>query len=206
MTQGEWPPRTEGAYRREASSRLDAEQLETFAQVQAIVLDCDGVLTNGELIYGPQGEALKAFQARDGLGLVMARIAGLKLALLTGRDSAIAARRAEELRFDAVKLGRFDKQRALTEIMQEFSLPAARILYMGDDLIDIPALDMVGLPVTVPEAPADVRARCRYVTDAAGGACAVREVTDLVLMSQGLLGDTLARLADAAWLPGEEKP
>jgi len=180
--------------------------LETFARVKAIVLDCDGVMTSGELIYGPQGEALKAFHARDGLGLVLARTAGIKLGLLTGRASAIAARRAAELRFDAVKLGRFDKRCALTEIMREFSLPAARILYMGDDLIDIPVLDLVGLPVTVPEAPADVRDRCRYVTDAAGGAGAVREVTDLVLMSQGLLGDTLARLAETAWSPGEEKP
>ena len=202
---GDWQPRPAGDYRREASRRLDDGQLDTFAQVRAIVLDCDGVLTSGELIYGPQGEAFKVFHVRDGLGLVMARIAGLKLALLTGRDSAIAARRAEELRFDAVKLGRFDKQRAMAEIMQDFSLPAAQVLYMGDDLIDIPALDLVGVPVTVPEAPADVRERCLYVTEAAGGVGAVREVTDLVLMSQGLLGDALARLAEAAWLPGEEK-
>ena len=146
---------------------------------------------------------------RDGLGLVLARTAGLELGLLTGRDSAIAARRVRELGFGAIKLGRFDKLRALDEIVSEFSQSPERILYMGDDLIDVPVLDRVGLPVTVPEAPADVRARCRYVTAAQGGAGAVREVTDLVLTSRGLLGESLARLAESAEsaaTPGEETP
>jgi len=209
MTRGPWPPSNAADERREATRRLGADLAAVFAEVGAVVLDCDGVLTGGELHYGPQGEALKTFHARDGLGLVLARTAGLQLGLLTGRDSAIAARRARELGFGAIKLGRFDKLRALDEIVSEFSLAPERILYMGDDLIDVPVLDRVGLPVTVPEAPADVRARCRHVTAVPGGAGAVREVTDLVLMSRGLLGETLARLAESAEsdaAPGEETP
>lgn len=204
MSASGWPPRTDAAYREEAHARLDAERFELFAGVQAIVLDCDGVLTDGRLVYGPGGEAFKTFHARDGLGLVMAREAGIKLALLTGRDSEVAARRVRELRFHSVKLGRFDKQRALREILHDCGVAPERTLYMGDDLIDLPALDLVGLPATVPEAPADVRARCRYVTAAPGGHGAVREITDLVLMSAGRFGDALTRIAETAWLPPEE--
>lgn len=199
-----WPPRDDAAYRAEVRARLDADQIALFAGVRAIVLDCDGILTDGSLIYGPDGEALKTFNARDGLGLVMARAGGVALALLTGRDSAVAGRRASELKFKSIKLGRFDKQRALDEILVECDVDPAHVLYMGDDLIDLPALDRVGLPVTVPEAPADVRARCRYVTTASGGHGAVREITDLVLMSAGRFGAALATIAEKAWLPGEE--
>jgi len=205
MRTPDWWHRDAADDRRDASRRLDDEQLAAFARVKALVLDCDGVLTGGELIYGPQGEALKTFHARDGLGLVLARTAGLKLVLITGRNSAIAARRAEELRFDVVKIGRFDKGQALDEVLSELSLTGVEVLYMGDDLIDLPALDAAAVAVTVPEAPATVRERCLYVTAAAGGAGAVRETTDLVLMSQGLLGTALAGLAAAAAAPGEER-
>ncbi len=203
MSGRDWSPRNEAAYASEAAQRLDADQLALFAGVRGIVLDCDGILTDGSLIYGPDGEALKTFNAQDGLGLVMARAGGVKLALLTGRDSAVAGRRAAELKFHAIKLGRFDKQRALLEILDECDLNPDQVLYMGDDLIDLPALTMVGLPVTVPEAPADVRAKCRYVTAASGGHGAVREITDLVLMSAGKFGDALTTIADKARLPSE---
>ncbi len=204
MSARTWPPRSDEAYREEARAVLGDALCDLFAGIEAVVLDCDGVLTDGSLVYGPEGEALKTFHARDGLGLVMARAAGVKLALLTGRDSATAARRVEELRFHAVKLARFDKQRALREILDECGADPARTLYMGDDLIDLPAMELAGLPVTVPEAPEDVRAASRYVTAAAGGHGAVREITDLVLKSGGRFGPALARIAEKAWLPPEE--
>ena len=159
------------------------------------------MLTTGAMIYGPDGEAFKDFHSHDGLGLVMARIAGLKLAVLTGRDSAIVARRCAELRFDVIKLGRFDKLAALAEILAETGCPAERTLYMGDDLIDLPALRAVGLAVGVPAAPAEVRRECALVTTAGGGCGAVREVTDLVLKASGRYGLALERLADKAWRP-----
>ena len=196
-----WPPQDVAAERREAAERLGPALAAKFAAVELLVFDADGVMTDGRLIYGPRGEATKAFHSHDGLGLVMARVAGLKRAVLTGRDSAIVARRAGELRFDAVKLGRFDKVAALEEILAETGCAAARTLYVGDDFIDVPALDRVAVPVTVPAAPAEVRARCLYVTAAAGGAGAVREVTDLVLKASGRFGLALGRLADAAWRP-----
>ena len=201
MSARPWPPRDDDAYREAAHARLDPGLAPLFAGVRALVLDCDGVMTDGSLLYGPDGEALKAFDVRDGLGLVLARAGGLKLALLTGRHSAVAERRVRELKFDALRLGRFDKQAALLEILAELDVPPEAVLYMGDDLIDIPALDLVGLPVTVPAACSDVRDRCRYVTEAPGGAGAVREVAELALQCQGRFGPALVPLAEKAWLP-----
>ena len=114
--------------------------LEKARQIRLVIFDVDGVLTDGRLIYGAEGEALKQFHAHDGLGLVMARVAGVKRAVLTGRNSGIVGRRCRELRFDAVKLGRFDKTAALAEILAETGCEAAETLYMGDDLIDLPAI------------------------------------------------------------------
>jgi len=199
-----WPPRSDDDDRRAAAAGLDEAARAAFARVRLLVMDCDGVLTDGRLHYDAHGETFKSFDARDGLGLVLARAGGLQLALLTGRDSPAAARRAADLRFHAVKLGRFDKQRALREILDELGVDAADALYMGDDLIDVPALDVVGAPVAVPAAPAVVRARCLYVTDAPGGAGAVREVCERVLGLQGRLGAALVKVSARAWLPDDE--
>jgi len=196
-----WPPKDEGAYRAEAEAAVGRELRDRFARVQLLVYDVDGVLTTGRLIYGPRGEALKEFHTLDGLGMVLARVAGLKQAILTGRNSAIAAQRATELRFAAVKIGRFDKFAALQEIFTETEVEPDRTLYMGDDLIDVPAMDIVALPVAVPAAPAEVRERALYVTQAPGGAGAVREVTDLVLKSAGLFALALQRVSEKAWRP-----
>ena len=149
-------------------------------------------------MYDASGEALKEFHSRDGLGLVLARVAGFKLAVLTGRQSEIVRCRAEELQFDAIKLGRFDKLAALAEINAEIDCESAACLYMGDDLVDLPALYEAGLAVTVPEAPVEVRQQCHYVTRTAGGQGAVREVIDLVLKSQRLYTVALERIASLA--------
>lgn len=204
-----WPPRDEAAYTAEALRGLDADLAARLGRVRALVFDCDGVLTDGRMYYGPEGEAFKAFHAHDGLGLVLARAGGLRLALLTGRRSRAAARRCEELRFDAMKLGRFDKQAALLEICRELEVAPEEVLYLGDDLIDIPALDLAGVPACVPEAPEDVRARCVWTTRTAGGAGAAREAAELVLKVQGRFAAALAKVGERAWLPrtaGREDP
>jgi 3-deoxy-D-manno-octulosonate 8-phosphate phosphatase (KDO 8-P phosphatase) len=196
-----WPPSSDDDYRQEAVVRVGGDLAERLAKVRLVVLDADGVLTSGHMIYGAQGEAYKQFHSRDGLGLVLARVAGLKLAVLTGRQSEIVARRCGELRFDVIKLGRFDKIEALGEILQETGCAAADTLYLGDDVIDLPAMFQVGVPVAVPDAPQEVRHHSLYVTQARGGEGAVREVIDLVLKSAGLYGPALERLRDKAWQP-----
>ena len=205
-----WPPNSESEYMAAAELRL-GEQLSTrMRQVTTLVFDCDGVLTDGRMYYGPDGEAFKAFHAHDGLGLVLARAGGLKLALLTGRHSASAERRCTELRFHSLKLGRFDKQRALLEICEELGCTGEQVLYLGDDLIDIPAMDLCGVPVCVPAAGDEVRNRCLLETKASGGFGAVREICELVLQIQGRYAEALTKVGEKAWLPktadnGEDK-
>ncbi len=196
-----WYPVIPDQERAKAIEAVGRDLAAVFANIELVVLDVDGVLTSGDLLYGARGETLKAFNAKDGLGLVLARTVGLKRAVLTGRRSDIVARRTGELHFDIVKMGRFDKAEALREILAESGSRAAQTLYMGDDLIDLAAMAQVGLAVTVPEAPAVVREACGYVTTAAGGRGAVREVMDLLLMSRGILGVALGRLGDPRWRP-----
>ncbi len=197
----QWPPMNDQQYRAQAVQVLGEELTDNFGKISLMVFDCDGVLTPGNLIYGPLGEAMKEFHSHDGLGLVMARIAGLKRAVLTGRDSEIVTRRCTELGFDSIKLGRFDKVAALLEILEETGCSAEETLYMGDDLIDLPAMHQVLVAVGVPGAPGEILEYCHYVTTTAGGCGAVREVTDLVLKSTGLYTTALVRLLDKAWHP-----
>lgn len=196
-----WPPRRDEDYRAEAVTALGEKLTAAFAQVKLLVFDCDGILTSGNLIYGPDGEALKEFHSHDGLGLVIARMAGLKRAVLTGRNSAIVERRCTELRFDSIKLGRFDKMAALQEIWAETGCDPEETLFMGDDLIDLPAMHAVAVPVTVPAAPPEVQDGAHFTTTAGGGQGAVREITDLVLKASGLYSVGLTRLMEKAWHP-----
>lgn len=182
--------------RQAATERVGQDLADRLASIELVVLDCDGVLTGGELYYGPYGEALKVFDARDGLGLILLRAAGVKRAVLTGRASTMVARRCRDLRFEAIKLARFDKEAALAEIWAETGRTAAQTLYMGDDLLDLPALVLAEVAVTVPGAPAVVRDRCHLVTRAEGGRGAVREVCDLLLLARGGLGRALDLLID----------
>jgi 3-deoxy-D-manno-octulosonate 8-phosphate phosphatase (KDO 8-P phosphatase) len=189
-----WPPRSDDDYRQEAVLLLGEQLADRMAQVRLMVFDADGVLTPGNLVYSSDGEALKEFHSHDGLGLVMGRLVGIKRAVLTGRNSLIVDRRCRELRFDSIKLGRFDKTSALQEILKETGCSAEETLYMGDDLIDLPAMYEVGISVAVPAAPLELRDYCDYVTNTNGGQGAVREVVDLVLKSAGLYGQALKGL------------
>jgi 3-deoxy-D-manno-octulosonate 8-phosphate phosphatase (KDO 8-P phosphatase) len=200
-----WPPRTDDDYRQEAVILLGEDLADRLAKVRLMVFDADGVLTPGNLIYSVEGEALKEFHSQDGFGLVMGRVAGIKRAVLTGRNSGIVGRRCRELRFDAIKLGRFDKVAALREILVETGCQAADTLFMGDDLIDLPAMYEVGLPVAVPSAPIEVKEASCYVTASEGGQGAVREVMDLVLKSAGLYGPALVQMGRKEAQPTPEE-
>jgi len=189
-----WPPRTDDDYRQEAVILLGEELADLLGRVRLMVFDADGVLTPGNLIFSTKGEALKEFHSHDGFGLVLGRLAGIKRAVLTGRNSRIVERRCRELRFDAIKLGRFDKVAALGEILAETGCRAEDTLYMGDDLIDLQAMYEVGCAVAVPSAPVELREYCDYVTESEGGNGAVREIMDLVLKSAGLFGQALGEL------------
>jgi 3-deoxy-D-manno-octulosonate 8-phosphate phosphatase (KDO 8-P phosphatase) len=168
------------------TSGFDPLLLERAAKVRALVLDVDGVLTDGRLYFDNQGNELKAFNTRDGLGIKALQRHGTLLALITGRRSEIVARRAANLGIEHVYQGRDDKLNAFNELLAETELEESRICYAGDDWVDIPVLDRVGLAVTVPDADAVVKSHAHWITPRPGGHGAVRDLCDLILAARGL--------------------
>lgn len=166
--------------------------LERASRVELVVFDVDGVLTDGGLYYGPAGEAYKRFDVRDGHGMVLARLVGLRLALLTGRSSEAVAVRARELGVHSVLQGQRDKRSGLRVLLEEHGLPSSACAYMGDDWNDLPALSEVGLPACPCDAAAEVRARAAVITRARGGQGAARELLELVLRATGRLEQAMS--------------
>lgn len=154
-------------------------------RIRLLALDVDGVLTDGRVIYGSDGSELKAFNIKDGLGLKLLQRGGIEVALITGRESRIVARRAAELGIEEVIQGREDKLVALRELCARRTLELAQCAYMGDDLPDLAAIQAAGLGLTVADAVAAVRAQADWCSTAAGGAGAVREACEWLLQLQG---------------------
>jgi len=168
------------------TSGYDPLLLERGAAVRALVLDVDGVLTDGRLYFDNQGNELKAFSTRDGLGMRAVQSQGTLLALITGRQSEIVARRAANLGIEHVYQGRNDKLDAFNELLAATGLEERQVCYAGDDWVDIPVLDRVGLAVTVPDADAVVKSHAHWITPRGGGHGAVRDICDLILAARGL--------------------
>ena len=161
--------------------------------IQLMIFDVDGILTDGRLYISEQGEAMKAFHVHDGHGLKMLQEYGIGVGILSSRSSAIVTRRAAELGIDLVLQGAADKGAAFARILQERRLAAGAVGFMGDDLVDLPVLTRCGFAATVPEAPVAVRTRAHYVSVAAGGCGAAREVCEFILRAQGRLEDAVSR-------------
>jgi 3-deoxy-D-manno-octulosonate 8-phosphate phosphatase (KDO 8-P phosphatase) len=161
-------------------------ELKRLAQgLQLLLLDVDGVLTDGGIIlYGIDGEA-KRFDVQDGMGVVLARAAGIKVGIITSRTSAVVQRRATELHLDEVLQGVSDKVEALREILEKYGLAASQAAYIGDDIQDIPIMRQVGLPISVQNARPLVKECCKCVTSARGGRGAVREAVEWLLELRG---------------------
>ncbi len=160
--------------------------------VQAVVLDVDGVLTDGSLFYGPTGEAMKRFDVKDGHGLVMARLSSLPVALLTARTSPFVEVRAKELRISHVFQGRREKGAGLEEVAQALGLPLSALAYMGDDVNDLPALRRAGFSGCPADASALVKEAVHFVSTKPGGHGAVREFVELILHATGRMEAALA--------------
>ena len=154
-------------------------------KIRILLLDVDGVLTDGRLYYTDSGETLKVFDVRDGLGIKMIQSLGIKTGVISGRDSPALKNRLEELGIDEIHMGRFRKDEALDRILAKHSLSPEEVVFIGDDLVDVPVLKRVGFPVAVRNAPYEVRKHAVYVTRSEGGRGAVREVVDLILKLSG---------------------
>ncbi len=155
-----------------------------LANIQLMVFDVDGVLTDGSLWYGEQGEIFKRFNSLDGHGLKMLAVSGIKVALVTGREGPIVDRRAAELGLGDVMQNVRDKGAALNSLAERHHLSLEQIGFMGDDLIDLPALQRAGFAASVPEAPAYVAQAAHWVSTRGGGRGAARECCDLILAAQ----------------------
>ena len=155
--------------------------------IRLLVLDVDGVLTDGRLYYGANGAELKAFHIRDGLGLKMLRASGVEVAIVTGRTSRAVELRAENLGVAYVYQGVTDKLAVFEQLLAQLTVDATAAGAMGDDLPDLPVLRRCGFAACVPEASAAVRSHVHYITDRPGGTGAVREVCELLMAAQGTL-------------------
>lgn len=157
------------------------------ARVRLLVLDADGVLTDGRLYYGVDGEVVKVFHARDGLGLRLLRNEGVQLAVISGRAAPALERRLRDLRIHHVLLGRDDKRSALMECLSSAGVSAEEAAFMGDDVLDLPGMRAVGVSIAVADAHWLVRREAAWVTQLPGGEGAVREVADALLWARGRL-------------------
>ena len=160
--------------------------------IRLLLLDVDGVLTDGRLYYGNNGEELKAFNIQDGLGIKLLQRNDIKVGIITGRSSALLARRAAELGIDLVVQGREDKLIALQEILETHDYRMEEIAFLGDDLPDVAVIRRVGLGVAVANARHFVVENAAWQTTASGGNGAVRELVEMILQAQGKLNSTLA--------------
>jgi 3-deoxy-D-manno-octulosonate 8-phosphate phosphatase (KDO 8-P phosphatase) len=163
---------------------LTADVLERARRVRLLVLDVDGVLTDGRLHITADGEETKVFHVRDGSGIVAAQRAGIQVAIISGRASAAVTRRAAELGIQHVRQGIGDKGAALEQLLDELQLAPELLACVGDDTPDLPMLERASLAIVVADAHASVRAVAHWITTAAGGHGAVREVCDLLLHAQ----------------------
>lgn len=168
-------------------------KLETCAaQIRLLALDVDGVLTDGLIYYGNNGDELKAFNIKDGLGIKLLQRAGITVAIITGRESDIVLRRAGELGIVDVVQGREDKYQALLELCERHQLGLEECAYMGDDLPDLAAIVAAGLGMTVANASAAVLDAAQWRSAHNGGGGAVREACEFILAARGAWPATVA--------------
>jgi 3-deoxy-D-manno-octulosonate 8-phosphate phosphatase (KDO 8-P phosphatase) len=163
--------------------------LSAAKKIKLLILDVDGVMTDGSIILDNFGNELKSFHVRDGHGIKMLMQAGIQVALITGRQSKIVERRAYELGIEDVFQKCYDKKIAYDELTQKYSLDDSEIAYVGDDIVDIPVLRKAGFPIVVADAHEEVKAFAQFITIKDGGKGAVREICDLLLKAKGLWKD-----------------
>ena len=175
---------------------LAVELIERIRNIKLAVFDVDGVLTDGCLHYGPNGEELKVFNGLDGHGMKMLQESGVELAIISGRESKALARRAKDLGIAQLFMGVESKLNIFDSLIKSLSLSRAQSAGLGDDVVDLPFLTRCGFAACVPAAPAYVRQRVHYVTTAQGGHGAAREFCDLIMQTQGTWDAALKKYLD----------
>ena len=158
---------------------------ERAARVRLMIFDVDGILTDGSLHYGPEGEVIKTFNVLDGHGIKLLQQSGVATAIISARQSALVARRASDLGISHVHQGVHDKRAAFEQLLDKTGIAPEACGFVGDDVIDLPILLRVGFAASVPNAHPEVKSRVHFITETAGGAGAARELCDFILRAQG---------------------
>ncbi len=167
--------------------------LEKAKHIKLVVFDVDGVLTDGSLFLGDDGQQYKAFHSKDGHGMRMLQDSGVDIAILTGRVSKVVEHRMQDLGIELVMQGHREKLPAFEALMQQTGIAAEDIAYVGDDVVDLPVMTRVGLAIGVQDAHPLVRRHAHWLTASAGGRGAAREVCELIMEAQGTLNAALER-------------
>lgn len=175
---------------------MKKEIKEKAKRVRLLILDVDGVMTDGSIIYNDQGQETKSFNVRDGHGIKLLRRGGVGCALITARSSEVVGHRARNLGIELVYQGALDKVAALGDILKKTDISADETAYVGDDVVDLPVLSRVGFSVAVGDAALEVKERVDYVTENPGGRGAVREVAELILKARGSWDEIMSRYLD----------
>ena len=183
-----------------------AETKTLCANIKMLISDVDGVLTDGSIYKGANGEELKRFNVTDGAGSAIARAAGMKLALISGRHSEATTIRAGEMKIKEVYNGTLDKRIPYNEIKAKHGLSDDEIAYIGDDLIDISIMEQVAVPIAVANAYPLVKEIAVHITEKSGGEGAFREALEWILTQQGRLDEVLYKLRDEVQNPPETDP
>lgn len=161
--------------------------LHKAAQIRLVIFDVDGVLTDGSLYFGNDGNEFKAFNIRDGHGMKMLQNNGVNIAVISGRSAVASERRLAELGIHHVYLGIRDKLKIFLELLDQLGIKPEQVAYVGDDVVDLPVMNRVGLAVAVQDADSFVRRHAHWQTESRGGRGAAREVCELILEAQGRL-------------------
>ena len=174
---------------------IDADQdiLDRARRIRLLILDCDGVLTDGRIIMLPDSDETKAFDVKDGHGIVMAQRAGLRIAIISGRKSSVVRARAEELGVAHLYEMAWVKTEPYEKVLAEEGLGDEEVCYVGDDVVDIPLLRRAGLAVAVADAVEETKQHSHFVTTRGGGRGAVREVIEFILKAQDKWDEAMVR-------------
>lgn len=166
---------------------------EKLKQIRLIIFDVDGVLTDGSLIMGDDGQEYKAFNAKDGHGMKMLLASGVEIGIISARSSLVVSNRMQSLGIKHLYQGQRNKLKALADLQKKLKLEPAQIAYVGDDLLDLCVMREVGLPIAVQDATKEVVELSDWQTEAAGGKGAAREICVKIMQAQGTYNDILAR-------------
>jgi len=167
--------------------------IEKIRNVRVLILDVDGVLTDGRIIISDDGQETKGFNVRDGHGLKMIKRIGIEVIFLTGRKSRVVEHRARELGVERVYQGILDKRAAFEDLVAQGGMTPGQVAYMGDDIVDLPVLRRVGFSATVSDAHDEVLKAVDLVTVNPGGRGAVREICEIIIRAQGKWDEIMAR-------------